>query len=203
MPSMAGAGLIAAAYLLGSVNFAILLLKILGLADPRTVFSGNAGATNVYRLAGRRWAAVVLLLDVGRAAGLALAAERCLSPEAVPWVGLALVAGNRFPLFHRFRGGKGVAAFLGFALPLAPVAAAASCGLWVILYRKVRLSFVASFGMVAVLTAGLVLRFPLLPAAVAGTAGTALLVLLNHRVNWRRWRQAKKAGTAPGGEGAA
>ena len=73
----------------------------------------------------RGWAAVVLLLDVGRAVGLAALALALLPFALVPWVGLALVAGNRFPCFHGFRGGKGVASYLGFTIPIAPWGAAA------------------------------------------------------------------------------
>lgn len=88
------------AYFAGSVNFAIILLGRLGGEDPRTKFSGNAGTTNVYRQAGIGWAAVVLLLDTGRAVGLAALAFYLLPAPLVPWVGTALVAGNRFPCFQ-------------------------------------------------------------------------------------------------------
>jgi glycerol-3-phosphate acyltransferase PlsY len=184
-------GLMLAAYLLGSVNFAILLLRLLGHADPRTVFSGNAGTTNVYRQAGRFWAAVVLLLDVGRAIALAILADRFLPPPAAPWVALALVLGNRYPLFHGFRGGKGVAALLGFTLFPAPVAAAAACAVWVAIHRATRLPFIASFGMIAILAVGLALRYGDHPAAIAGIALTALLVAAHHRINWRQWRRER------------
>ena len=67
-------GLLLLAYLAGSINFAIIVLRLLGKEDPRTTFSGNAGTTNVYRQAGKGWAVLVLLLDVGRPpAGCALA----------------------------------------------------------------------------------------------------------------------------------
>ena len=109
-------------YVAASVNFAILLLRAIGKGDPRDSYSGNAGTTNVYRQAGPLWAALVLLLDLGRGAALAALAAHLLPPEGVPWIGLGLVAGNRFPCFHGFRGGKGVAGFMGFALVIAPVA---------------------------------------------------------------------------------
>ena len=120
--------LILLGYLAGSVNFAIILLRLLGREDPRTQFSGNAGTMNVRRQAGKGWASVVLLLDVGRAAALAALALYLLPVALVPWVGTALVLGNRFPCFHRFRGGKGVASFLGFTIPLAPWAL--FCRVW-------------------------------------------------------------------------
>ena len=76
--------LLAGAYLAGSVNFSILLFRILGREDPRRQFSGNAGVTNVYRQAGLLWAAVVLLLDIGRAFGVCWAALHMLALEVVP-----------------------------------------------------------------------------------------------------------------------
>ena len=100
------AGLLVLTYLIGSLNFAILVLRLSGKKDPRTQFSGNAGATNVYRQAGRGWAAIVLLLDTGRAVALALTALGILPPMLVPWIGFALVVGNRYPCFHGFRGGR-------------------------------------------------------------------------------------------------
>jgi glycerol-3-phosphate acyltransferase PlsY len=72
-----------------------------------------------------------------------------LPPDQVPWLGLALVAGNRFPCFHCFRGGKGVAAYLGFAGFLAPWAAVLAAALWVVVFSVVRVPFVASFYMIA------------------------------------------------------
>jgi len=78
-------------YIAGSINFAILILKIIGKEDPRTQFSGNAGTTNVYRQAGLGWAAIVLLLDLGRAAAIALLALYLLPAGCVPWIGFSLI----------------------------------------------------------------------------------------------------------------
>jgi glycerol-3-phosphate acyltransferase PlsY len=106
------------AYLAGSVNFAILFFKIAGKADPRLGFSGNAGTTNVYRQAGRLWAALILALDVGRALAVAALALYFLDRACVAWPGFFLILGNTFPCFHKFRGGKGVATI--WALPCLP-----------------------------------------------------------------------------------
>lgn len=179
--------LILLGYLAGSVNFAIILLKLLNREDPRTRFSGNAGTTNVWRQAGKGWASVVLLLDVGRAAGLAALALHFLPVALVPWVGTALVLGNRFPCFHRFRGGKGVASFLGFTIPLAPWGAVLSCLVWVILYRIVPIPFIASFGMILILGGATVVANDPRAALIVGTAATMLLIFFNHRKNVDRW----------------
>jgi glycerol-3-phosphate acyltransferase PlsY len=171
------------AYLAGSVNFAIVALRLLAREDPRTRFSGNAGTTNVYRQAGKGWAALVLLLDVGRAAALAALALALLPFASVPWIGLALVAGNRFPCFHGFRGGKGVASYLGFLVPIAPWGAAAACLVWVAVHRIVRIPFVASFFMILVLGGAAAVAGGREAIGAAGTAATVLLIAINHRTN--------------------
>jgi glycerol-3-phosphate acyltransferase PlsY len=171
------------AYFAGSVNFAIILLRLLGSEDPRTKFSGNAGTTNVYRQAGIGWAAVVLLLDAGRAVGLSALALYLLPVPLVPWVGTALVAGNRFPCFHRFQGGKGVASFLGFTIPIAPWGAALSCLIWVVVYGIVRIPFIASFFMVLTLGGAAVGWGAAEIIPTAGTAAAVLLIFLSHRKN--------------------
>ncbi len=183
---------IAAVYLAGSVNFSIILFKMLGKEDPRLMYSGNAGATNVYRQAGFFWAAAVLALDVGRAVLAAGIADLYLPPAMVPWACLSLVLGNRFPAFHRFRGGKGVANYLGFTCYLSPVAGAASCAAWFLVYGIARVPFIASFFMIAALAAGTVARYIEIPAAVAGAVVTALFVCINHRGNIAAYLAGKK-----------
>ena len=171
------------AYFAGSINFAILLLRLLGKEDPRTKFSGNAGTTNVYRQAGKGWAAVVLMLDAGRAVGLVALALWGLPLLFVPWVGAALVVGNRFPCFHQFAGGKGVASFLGFTIPLAPWGAALSCLVWLAVYGVVRIPFIASFFMVLTLGGAMVWMGDPRAASITGTVVTVLLIFFNHRKN--------------------
>jgi acyl phosphate:glycerol-3-phosphate acyltransferase len=177
------AGLLLFAYLAGSINFAIITLRLLGKEDPRTKFSGNAGTTNVYRQAGKGWAALVLLLDVGRAASLAALALALLPAAFVPWIGLVLVAGNRFPCFHRFRGGKGVAGYLGFAVPIAPWGAAAACLAWVAVHRIVPIPFIASFFMILILGGAVTAAGSGEAIPVAGTAATVALIVFNHKIN--------------------
>jgi glycerol-3-phosphate acyltransferase PlsY len=171
------------AYFAGSINFSIILLGLLGKEDPRTKFSGNAGTTNVYRQAGRVWAAAVLLLDAGRAVGLAALALYFLPAALVPWVGTALVAGNRFPCFHRFQGGKGVASFLGFTILIAPWGTVLSCLVWVVVYGIVRIPFIASFFMVLILGGATASSGDSQAVSIAGTVVTVLLIFLNHRKN--------------------
>lgn len=177
-----------AAYLAGSVNFSILLFRILGKGDPRTRFSGNPGTFNVSRQAGKGWAALILALDMGRAAGVALAAARLIPNGLVPWVGFCLVLGTMFPLFHGFRGGKGVATFLGLTAAVNPLFVVLSALVWIVIYRLIaRVSFIASYGMVAVLTAGAIFANHAGVLPVAGTLATAGLIFFAHRSNVREY----------------
>lgn len=173
------------AYLAGSVNFSIILFRLLGKADPRASYSGNAGVTNVYRQAGPAWAAVVLLLDVGRAVLVALLAKYALGPGQVPWAGLALIIGNSFPCFHEFMGGKGVANYLGFTAIVTPAGAAIAAIAWVLSYLYRREPFIASFVMILVLAVGSVAAGGPGASTITGTALTAFLIVFNHRKNIR------------------
>lgn len=182
-------------YVAASVNFAILILRAIGKGDPRDRYSGNAGTTNVYRQAGPLWAALVLLLDLGRGAALAALAAHLLPPEGVPWIGLGLVAGNRFPCFHGFRGGKGVASFMGFALVIAPVATGLAALLWVAVYGIVRIPFVASFFMILALAIGIISVYNQSSTAVAGAVAAAALIFYNHKRNVMNLIAARKGRT--------
>jgi len=180
------------AYLAGSINFAIIFFKLTGKADPRLSFSGNAGTTNVYRQAGYFWATVILLLDIGRALGVAALAVYYLEGRYLPWAGFFLVLGNSFPCFHNFRGGKGVANYLGFTFLIAPGAAIASAAIWLIAYGIGRITFIASFFMVFTLALGQTLTLHWKFSAVAGAAATFLLILFNHRKNTAEYWSSKR-----------
>jgi acyl phosphate:glycerol-3-phosphate acyltransferase len=170
-------------YIAGSINFAILILKMIGREDPRTQFSGNAGTTNVYRQAGLGWATIVLLLDLGRAAAIAGLTLYLLPAGYVPWIGFSLIVGNRFPCFHQFQGGKGVASFLGFTLTISPVSTTLAALLWVAVFGIVRIPFIASFFMILALAIGTVTVYNHQAAVVAGTVASALLIFYNHKRN--------------------
>lgn len=174
---------IVAAYIIGSINFSMILLKILGRGDPREKFSGNAGTTNAYRQTGLFWAAAVLVLESGKAAGMAFFSLNLLELSYAPWFGLALVLGNRYPCFHNFRGGKGVANYLGFSVVLAPISTALGAFVWVFVHTIVRIPFIASFFMILTLAIGTLIEFHDHPLALTGTAATVLLIFHNHKVN--------------------
>ncbi|HNY49863.1 MAG TPA: glycerol-3-phosphate acyltransferase [Smithella sp.] len=178
------------AYLAGSVNFAIIFFKLTGRGDPRLSFSGNAGTTNVYRQAGMVWAAVVFLLDIGRALAVALLAIFFLEKTLLPWAGFFLVLGNSYPCFHGFRGGKGVANYLGFTLLFAPWAAIAAAVIWLIVYYGIkRVPFIASFFMIFTLACGQIIALGWQAVVITGAMASFVLILFNHRKNIADYRK--------------
>lgn len=184
--------LLTGAYLAGSVNFPILLFKILGKGDPRDEFSANPGAFNVYRQLGVIWALVILLLDISRAVAVALISVNLLSFQLVPWVGLGLILGNRLPCFHGFKGGKGVANYLGFSALIVPTFAAISVPVWLVMYALFRIAFIGSLLMVFILGAGTLYLFNFDPTAGTGVLATMALIIYSHKQNIRELLQKKK-----------
>ncbi|MFP4274020.1 MAG: glycerol-3-phosphate acyltransferase, partial [Paracoccaceae bacterium] len=106
-------------YLLGSVSFGLVLTRALGLGDPRAIGSGNIGATNVLRTGSKAAAAGTLLLDGAKGALAVFLARYQAGEDAAQLAGLAAFAGHCYPVWLGFRGGKGVATFLGVLLALA------------------------------------------------------------------------------------
>jgi glycerol-3-phosphate acyltransferase PlsY len=172
-----------AAYMAGSLNFAILLFRLLGREDPRGRFSGNPGVSNVYRQAGPGWAGLVLCMDLLRSMGVALLALWICSPAQVPWCALALIGGNMYPLFHRFQGGKGVANTLGFTVVAAPWAALLGAWIWLLIFGITRRPFLGSFGMVAALSAGLAWRANFSPWGLPAVVALFVSIVFSHRTN--------------------
>lgn len=178
-------------YIASSVNFSIALFRLLGKDDPRTRFSGNAGATNVYRQAGIIWAAVVLFLDMGRAMLISYIGLSMLGTEYVTLPGLVLILGNRFPCFHGFKGGKGVANYLGFTILLAPVSVGISALAWGVFFLLFRKPFISSFAMVLILGSGTVLAYRSYFPAIIFTCLTILLIIFNHKQNIMEFRKTR------------
>ncbi len=170
-------------YLIASLNSAILVFKLSGKPDPRTQFSQNAGVTNVYRQAGPFWALIVLLTDVGKAVIIAVCGEWLLPWQQIPWIGMAMIIGNRFPCWHHFQGGKGVAHYIGFTAVAAPIATIAALLAWIMAYCVWRIPFVASITMVGILAAGTIASQPWNGLAGFATIITALLICYNHERN--------------------
>ena len=178
---------IAVAYLIGSLPFSFLVARAFGVHDVRQVGSGNVGATNVLRNAGKVAGALALLLDVGKGAAAAALAGRLAPGEAaLPAVAaVAAVVGHMFPVWLRFHGGKGVATGLGAFAPLAPKAALAALVAFALVAAATRYVSLGSVaGGVALAAVAFALRGPD-PVAIAA-ALTAALVVFRHRANLRR-----------------
>jgi len=181
------------AYLAGSLNFSILVFKITQKGDPRDSFSGNPGMTNVYRQSGIFMAALVLLLDMGRSVAVAILAADLLSHIWMPWVGFALIVGNRYPCLHGFRGGKGVANYLGFTLYTAPYAVIWSALAWLLCYACFRKPFIGSFVMVVILAGATIAHCEYQVLCSAGAVLTVLFIIYGHRQNIRDFIQNRNS----------
>jgi glycerol-3-phosphate acyltransferase PlsY len=171
------------AYLLGSLSFAILLSRLTGSPDPRASGSGNAGATNMLRLAGKKLAILTLIGDVCKGViPVLIAAWVGLDPRQQAWVGLYAVLGHLFPLYFRFKGGKGVATAGGMLLGLYPPAALLAIAAWLLTFYLTRTSSLASLIATP-------LSLPLLawqePHALVPMSLLTLLIVWRHRGNLR------------------
>lgn len=180
------------AYLAGSINFAILLFRLLGKDDPRSRFSGNAGVTNVYRQEGWPLAALVLVLDMVRAMGVGLLAGHFWADALVPWAGLGLILGNHFSFFHGRPCSKGVANYLGFYALLLPLGTSLALAVYLIVFALTRISFLGSFGILATLTGFAWMRWGHEPLALAAVLITAISIVWFHRGNIALLRQSKR-----------
>ena len=170
-------------YLLGSIPFGLLLTRLAGKGDLRAMGSGNIGATNVLRTGSKGLAALTLLLDAAKGALAVWLAQR-FWPEGVQAAAAGVMVGHLYPLWLKFRGGKGVATLLGVLLLLLPIAALAYAIVWIGLLLLTRISSVAgiSAALSAPVTAAALGRIDLLPLL----AGFAVLVIYKHRDNIRR-----------------
>lgn len=177
-------------YALGSVPFGLIVTRLAGAGDLRSIGSGNIGATNVLRTGRKGLAAATLMLDLAKGLAAVLIAAR-FWPE---WTGLAALgafAGHCFPVWLGFRGGKGVATTAGVAFGLAWPVGLAYAATWIALLLTVRISSVA--GMTAAAVAPLVALALGETQAALVLAVIAAVVLFQHRENIGRLR----AGTEP------
>jgi len=182
-----------AAYLIGSIPFSFLVARRWGIADVRTVGSGNVGATNVMRAAGKLPGLIAFALDASKGAGAVLL-TRALAPGevALPASAVVAVLGHVFPVWLSFRGGKGVATGLGSFLPLAPGAALAGLGVFVLVVALTRYVAIASIsGGAAVALAAWWLGAPAATAIAA--AAVAVLLVFTHRSNLGRLARGTEA----------
>nr|WP_210730642.1 glycerol-3-phosphate 1-O-acyltransferase PlsY [Roseibacterium persicicum] len=180
-----------AAYLLGSVPFGIVMARLFGLGDLRKIGSGNIGATNVLRTGNKLAAFLTLVLDAGKGGIAVLVARATLGEDAAQVAGFAAFLGHCYPVFLGFRGGKGVATFLGTLLALAWPVGLAACATWAAVAAVTRISSLSALVAAALspVWAFLLGRGD----AVLLLVLLAVLILLRHEANIRRL----VAGTEP------
>jgi acyl phosphate:glycerol-3-phosphate acyltransferase len=173
-------------YLFGSIPFAAIVARLAGVPDLRKAGSGNVGATNVLRTAGLPAGVVAAALDIAKGAASVFVAERVdASAAAIAAAGAASVFGHVFPVWLRFRGGKGVAAACGAFLALAPVATGLAISVFVVVVWVTRYVSLGSIVAAAALPSFAYLTHSPAPTLVAGFA-VAALVLLRHQGNMAR-----------------
>lgn len=183
-----------AAYLLGSVSFAVVTSKAFGIADPRTYGSGNPGATNVLR-SGKKAAAALTLLGDAAKGWLAVFLAMHFYPDAslfIALVALAVFLGHVFPIFLKFKGGKGVATALGVLLALSAWMGLAVLATWLFIAVVFRYSSLSA--LVAAIAAPVyAMLFHLRPELVLATAIMSMLLIWRHKSNIQNLMTGKEA----------
>ncbi len=177
-------------YLLGAIPFGVVVTRLMRLGDLRTIGSGNIGATNVLRTGHKGAALATLLLDSGKGAVAVLLARYFLDDTAAQIAGGAAFVGHLYPVWLRFRGGKGVATFLGTLIALAWPVGLAACAVWLVTAALSRISSLSA--LVAAATA--------VPLALALghremmllVAAMAVLIFWRHRANIQRLAQGRE-----------
>ncbi len=179
------------AYGLGSVPFGIVMARLFGLGDLRAIGSGNIGATNVLRTGNRLAAFLTLVLDAGKGAIAVLLARWLVGPDAAQAAGLAAFLGHLFPVFIGFKGGKGVATFLGTLLALAFPIGLAVCATWAVVAAVTRYSSLSA--LIAAVAAPVWALIMGQGQVAVLCAVLAVLIIERHRANITRLM----AGTEP------
>ncbi len=175
---------VAGGYLLGAVPFGLVLTRLAGYGDIRTIGSGNIGATNVLRTGNKPLALATLVLDSGKAAAAALLAWALLDHNAALVAGFAAVIGHNFPVWLHFKGGKGVATTVGVSLAVAWPVGVATILTWLLVAVVGRISSLSA--LVALVLAPLYSWIWADTPTVITAVALAVLGLIRHHANIRR-----------------
>ena len=170
-------------YLLGSIPFGLLLTRAAGLGDVRKIGSGNIGATNVLRTGNKGLAAATLLLDALKGTAAVLIAGH-FAPETAVWAGLGAFLGHLFPAWLGFKGGKGVATYLGVLIGLAWQVALIFAVVWLVMAYLFRFSSMAA--LTAAVVVPIALYFMSTPQIAALFVVMSIIVFIKHRENISR-----------------
>ena len=189
--------IVAGAYLLGSVSFAVVMSKVFSLPDPHTYGSKSPGATNVLRTGNKLAAVLTLLGDAGKGlvavlVATAITGEDISTSLVIPLAGLAAFTGHLFPVFHRFLGGKGVATAAGVLLGYSGWLGAGTLATWLIVAVFFRISSFAALVAAVFAPCFAFMLFGAHPVTWA-TIPMVLLLVVQHRANIERLL----AGTEP------
>ncbi|MCS5591138.1 MAG: glycerol-3-phosphate 1-O-acyltransferase PlsY [Gammaproteobacteria bacterium] len=178
--------LLIAAYLIGSVSSAILICKTLGLPDPRTQGSNNPGATNVRRIAGNKVAAVVLLGDTFKGfLPVLMATTLDLSLFEISLIGLGAFLGHIYPVFFNFKGGKGVATYVGILLACSTLVGIAFICIWLFIAKVLKISSLSALVATAISPVYYYLAADDARSAIVITL-ICVLIFYTHRSNIKR-----------------
>lgn len=175
-----------AAYLLGSVPFAMISSRVFGLADPRTYGSGNPGATNVLRSGNKKAALMTLIGDALKGAVAVIVAQQMgLSDTLIALVALAVFLGHLYPIFLKFKGGKGVATAAGVLLALDPILGLAVAGTWLLV------AYVSRYSSLAALIAAA--AAPVISALMHGANNQTIVVgILGMALIGKHWQNIQR-----------
>jgi glycerol-3-phosphate acyltransferase PlsY len=175
-----------AAYLLGSVPFAMISSKVFGLADPRTYGSGNPGATNVLRSGNKKAALMTLIGDALKGAVAVIVAQQMgFSDTVIALVALAVFLGHLYPVFLKFKGGKGVATAAGVLLALDPILGLAVAGTWLLV------AYVSRYSSLAALIAAA--AAPLIAVLMHGATHQTIVVgILGMALIGKHWQNIQR-----------
>lgn len=180
-----------AGYLLGSIPFGMVIARIMGLGNLREIGSGNIGATNVLRTGNKGAAALTVVFDIGKGAVAVLLARAMIGEDAAQLAGLAAFLGHLYPIWLKFRGGKGVATFMGVLLALYWPLGLASLATWLITVVILRISSLGA--LTAAAMAPLWMLWMGRAEMLALGAIFTIFIYLRHAANITRIR----AGTEP------
>ena len=176
--------LVVLSYFIGSVSFGILITKIFHIGDLRSIGSGNIGATNVLRTGNKKAASLTLILDGGKGYIAVFLTASFSDPNYIYLSALSVFAGHAFPIYHRFKGGKGVATFIGIMLAINLTSGIGVCVVWLSVSVLFRISSLSAL-ICAVSAPILILLFDTLDHMWLSIT-LAILVWIFHRENIKR-----------------
>lgn len=180
-----------ASYLVGSIPFGLVIARLFGLGDIREIGSGNIGATNVLRTGNKLAAFLTVILDAGKGAVAVLVARAVVGEDAAGLAGLFAMLGHLYPVYLKFKGGKGFATFLGTLLALSWPVGLAVCATWAVVAATMRYSSLA-----ALVAAALA---PIFTFYFYHTHGAILILLLSALIFYRHGANIQRLikGTEP------